>query len=86
MAPPLPEAATRKRLPRGANGAMAKPYRGGKYYRERAQECRVVAEMLPSVKLRDKMLTIADDYERLADAADRGDQRREVSEDLPPLR
>jgi len=42
----------------------------GRHYRERAKECRVVAEILATVKLREKMLRIAADYERMAEAAD----------------
>jgi hypothetical protein len=50
---------------------MTKNYYGdGKHYRERAEECRVVAEILASVDLRDKMLVIAADYERMADTVD----------------
>jgi hypothetical protein len=45
----------------------------GRHYRARAQECRVVAEILASVKLREKMLGIAADYERMAEAADKLD-------------
>jgi hypothetical protein len=45
-------------------------YRDGKYYRERAKECRVVAEILATVKLHEKMLRIAAEYDRMAEAAD----------------
>ena len=49
---------------------MTKNYYGdGKHYRERA-ECRVVAEILACVELRDKMLKIAADYEDMADTVD----------------
>jgi hypothetical protein len=51
--------------------AMARAYRDGKYYRERAEECRAIAGILTTVDLRDKMLRIATDYERLAEAADK---------------
>jgi len=52
-------------------GAMTKNYYGdGKHYRERAEECRVVAEILACVELRDKMLKIATDYEDMADTVD----------------
>jgi hypothetical protein len=43
----------------------------GRHYRERAKECRVLAEILTTVELRDKMLKIAADYERMAEAADK---------------
>ena len=50
---------------------MTKNYYGdGKHYRERAVECRVVAEILACVELRDKMLKIAADYEDMADTVD----------------
>ena len=50
---------------------MTKNYYGdGKHYRERAEECRTIAEILASVQLRDKMLKIAADYERMADTVD----------------
>ena len=45
----------------------------GRHYRERAKECRVVAEILATVKLREKMLRIAADYERMAEAVDDAD-------------
>jgi hypothetical protein len=50
---------------------VSKLYRDGRHYRERARECRVVAEILATVELREKMLRIAADYERMADAADK---------------
>jgi hypothetical protein len=49
---------------------MSKIYRDGRHYRERAKECRVVAEILATVALREKMLRIAADYDRMAEAAD----------------
>jgi hypothetical protein len=52
---------------------MSKLFRDGQHYRERAKECRVVAEILATVKLREKMLRIAADYERMADDADAAD-------------
>jgi hypothetical protein len=52
---------------------VTKLYGDSKHYRGRAQECRVVAEILASVKLREKMLGIAADYERMAEAADKLD-------------
>ena len=50
---------------------MTKLYGDSKHYRERAEECRVIAEILATVELRDKMLKIAADYERMAEAADK---------------
>jgi hypothetical protein len=50
---------------------VTKLYGDSKHYRERAEECRVLAEILFTVELRDKMLKIAADYERLAQAADK---------------
>ena len=32
-----------------------KSYRGGKHYRERAEECRVIAEVLRTAELREQM-------------------------------
>ena len=50
---------------------MTKIYYGdGKHYRERAEECRVIAEILACVELRDKMLKIAADYESMANTVD----------------
>jgi hypothetical protein len=42
----------------------------GKHYRARAKECRVVAEILATVELHEKMLRIAAEYDRMAEAAD----------------
>ena len=64
---------------------MAKEYHDGKHYRERAEECRVIAEILSTVELREKMLKIADDYERMADAADQAIDAMDVA-DLRTLR
>jgi hypothetical protein len=50
---------------------VTKLYGDSKHYRERAEECRVLAEILATVELRDKMLKIAADYERMAEAADK---------------
>jgi hypothetical protein len=61
-------------------------YRDGKYYRGRAEECRVVGEILATPALRSKMLKIAADYERLADAADTAMSGAAYAADLPPLR
>jgi len=49
---------------------MSKLFRDGEHYRERAEECRALAEVLLSVELRDKMLKIAADYEDMADTVD----------------
>ena len=49
---------------------MSKTYRDSKHYRERADECRAMAEALTSVELRDKMLKVAIDYEDMADTVD----------------
>jgi hypothetical protein len=52
--------------------AMAKKsYRDGNHYRERAEECRVLAEILVTSELRAKMLNVASDYEQMADSADK---------------
>jgi hypothetical protein len=40
-------------------------------WRERAEECRTVAEILGTKELREKMFEISADYERLADAVDK---------------
>jgi hypothetical protein len=47
-----------------------KYYRSSGQYRERAEECRVVAQILAAVELREQMLKFAADYERLAETAD----------------
>jgi hypothetical protein len=52
---------------------VTKLYGDSKHYRERAEECRVLAEILATVDLREKMLRIAADYERMAEAADKLD-------------
>jgi hypothetical protein len=49
---------------------MRKICRDGKHYRKRAEECRVVGEILATVGLRAKMRKIAADYECMANAAD----------------
>jgi hypothetical protein len=46
-------------------------YRSSKHYRERAEECRAVAEIFGTKELREKMLKISADYERLADVVDK---------------
>jgi hypothetical protein len=47
-----------------------KYYRSSEQYRERAEECRVVAQILAAVELREQMLALAADYERLAETVD----------------
>jgi hypothetical protein len=46
-------------------------YRSSEQYRARAEECRVVAQILAAVELREKMLELAADYERLAETVDK---------------
>jgi hypothetical protein len=65
---------------------MAQIYRGGKHYRERAEECRVLAEILATVELREQMLTIAADYERMADTADKLTYHASDDVEVPTLR
>lgn len=49
---------------------MQKVYRAGTHYRERAEECRTIAEMMHGDDPREKMRRVAADYERMAEAAD----------------
>jgi hypothetical protein len=63
-----------------------KLYGDSKHYRERAEECRVLAEILATVKLRDKMLQIAADYERMAEAADKSNDDSADAGNLRTLR
>jgi hypothetical protein len=56
--------------------AMALPYRDSNYYRERAEECRTVGDILGTPELREQMYRTAADYERMAVDADK------VREDL----
>jgi hypothetical protein len=49
---------------------MPKSYHDGKHYRERAEQCRKLAEQFLQAESREKMLKVASDYERLADRAD----------------
>jgi hypothetical protein len=65
---------------------MAQIYRGGKHYRERAEECRVIAEILATAELRDEMLTIAAEYERIANAADKLIYHASDDVEVPKLR
>lgn len=43
-------------------------YKTGRHYRERAEECRVLAEWLTNEDLRRKMVKTAEDYDRMAEA------------------
>jgi hypothetical protein len=63
-----------------------KSYRDGNHYRERAEECRVIAEILATGELHAKMLNVAAEYEQMADLAD--EPADEVSNDseVPALR
>ena len=65
---------------------MSQLYRDGRHYRERAEECRVIAEILATVELRRKMLRIAADYERMAEAADKMTNDSMDAADLKTLR
>jgi hypothetical protein len=47
-----------------------KCYRSSEQYRERAKECRVVAQIPAAVELREQMLALAADYERFAETVD----------------
>jgi len=60
-----------------------KSYRGGKHYRERAEECRVIAEVLRTAELREQMLQVAADYEGMADLADKLSHDLRISEVQP---
>jgi hypothetical protein len=48
-----------------------KSHHDGKHYRERAEECRILAEILGTGEFRAEMLDVAADYERMADIADK---------------
>jgi hypothetical protein len=65
---------------------MAKVCRDGRHYRGRAEECRVIATILSTVDLREKMLKIAADYEQMADAADQAFKDAIDRADLQTLR
>jgi hypothetical protein len=43
-------------------------YRSSTHYRERAEECRVLADWLTTEDLRKKMVKTAEDYDRMAEA------------------
>jgi hypothetical protein len=49
---------------------MLKSYGDGPDFRVRAQECWTKAELLYDVRMREKMLKLAANYERMADRAD----------------
>lgn len=46
-----------------------KPYRNANYYRDRAEECRTIAELMADDR-KTKMMNVAQDYERLATVAE----------------
>ena len=52
------------------DGAMRKTYLDGQPFRTRADECRSKAELSYDVRARERMLKLAANYERIADAAD----------------
>jgi hypothetical protein len=58
-------------MSRGTQKREEKSYRDGKHYRERAEECRNIAEQFLQADPREKMLKVARDYEQLADHADK---------------
>lgn len=47
-----------------------KPYRNADYYRDRAEECRTIAELMSDDR-QTKMMTVAKDYEHLATVAEK---------------
>ena len=49
---------------------MRKSYPDGKHFRARAGECRTIAELFSNRDARQRMLNVAAEYERMADAAD----------------
>jgi len=49
---------------------MRKTYLDGQPFRTRADECRTKAELSYDVRARERMLKLAANYERVADAAD----------------
>jgi hypothetical protein len=50
------------------------------HWRQRAEEARSIAEQLPDPESRGAMLRIAEDYERLADHAERRAKRAETAQ------
>jgi hypothetical protein len=63
-----------------------KSYRDGMHYRESAEECRVIAEILTTGELREKMFNVAADYERMADVADKLTDEASKDPEMPALR
>jgi hypothetical protein len=49
---------------------MRKSHLGGKHFRTRAEECRTIAALFSNRDARQRMLNVAAEYERMADAAD----------------
>jgi hypothetical protein len=49
---------------------MRKSYPDGKHFRARAGECRTIAELFSNRDARQRMLNVAAEHERMADAAD----------------
>ena len=49
---------------------MRKTYLDGQPFRNRADECRTKAQLSYDVRARERMLKLAANYERIADAAD----------------
>jgi hypothetical protein len=49
---------------------MRKTYLGGQPFRARADECRNKAKLSYDVRARERMLTLAANYEHIADTAD----------------
>lgn len=45
-------------------------YKNSRHYRDRAEECRILADWLTTEELRKRMWKTADDYERLAEAVE----------------
>jgi len=49
---------------------MRKSHLDGRHFRTRAGECRTIAELFSNRDARQRMLNVAAEYERMADAAD----------------
>jgi hypothetical protein len=62
---------------------MRKSYPDGKHFRTRAEECRTIAELFSNRDARQRMLNVAAEYERMADAADELASRVAVSVGSP---
>ena len=58
----------------------------GRAWRARAAECRAIADTFENPETREKMYRIADDYERMADNADRRQQEAAGETSGPPAR